>query len=104
MKNNDNQFDPINFLGLQSLGPKQKANLRDPLLADMASYIIDSFASGLEEDQLDIFLKNLERAKDNPVAVISLMESSVPNFEDQKIDILKRYREEFKLQKFQNYL
>jgi hypothetical protein len=104
MQNDNNQFNPIEFLGLQLLNAKQKANIYKPILADMASFIIDAFTSQLDENQVDIFLKQLEGRKDDPIEIIKLMEETMPGFDDKKMEILNVYRENFKLQNFQNYL
>lgn len=104
MIDDKNQFNPIEFLGLQQLSPKQKNQLYLPILADMATHLINFFCSNLTEVQLNEFLKKIETINDDPILIIKLMDSTIPDFENKKMDILDNYRINFKLQQFQNYL
>lgn len=104
MENTKNLFDPIDFLGLQLLHHEQKRRLRQPILADMAKYILDIFVAELNEAQVDDFLKRFEPIANNPLAITQLMEGVSPGFDKRKMVILDNYRQSFKLQNFQTYL
>ncbi len=99
-----NQFDPIDFLNLQSLSPSQKSQCREAILADMTAYLIDKFVESLDAEKQKDFLSKLELISSNPKAITTLMDKTNPNFSSQKIKLLQKYREDFKLQKFVTYL
>lgn len=102
--NGNDGFNPIDFLGLQSLNKIQKERLVKPLIADMAAFLIDTFVENLDKNIADEFLTKLEEVKDSPVMVNKLMEEISPEFGEKKMAVLELYRENFKLQKFQSYL
>jgi len=97
-------FDPIPFLNLTSLATRQKENLTQPLLADIASFIIDRFIADLNPTQLESFEKHLDTIQHDPFQIIALMEQIDPSFTDRKSTYLDQYKQNFKLQKFLRYL
>lgn len=105
MANEESEIlDPIRFLGLDSLSLRQKNNLRMPILADMAVFLIDNFVNMLDKKEVDDFLSKLEGVANNPVAIVRLMANYNPDFEKDKQRLLMEYRNNFKLQKFLAHL
>ncbi len=92
-------FDPIEFLELSALSDAQKEHLRPELYKDMAQFLLEQFIATLSDEQLqevEHLLPNIKNYDD----VIELIRKYNRNFESLKIMYLKKYKKEFRLQKF----
>lgn len=92
-------FDPIEFLELSILSESQKERLRVELYKDMAQYLLDQFIATLKDEQLqevEGLLPNVKNYDD----VMEIIRKYNRNFESLKIMYLKKYKKEFRLQKF----
>ncbi|HPJ17416.1 MAG TPA: hypothetical protein PK639_04315 [Candidatus Woesebacteria bacterium] len=97
-------IDPIVLLGLEKLTQEQKNKIFPVILADISAFIIDSFFEQLPEENRELMIKQLEEVKDDSVKIVKLLEDSDPEFEKKKMEYIEKYRQEFRLQKFIEYL
>ncbi len=100
---NENDFDPIIYLGLESLNQAQITNLRPQLYNDIAGYIVSRFVDSLSEDQIEQIEPQLS-AINNYQTLISVILQIQPEFESEKIRYLEDYRQQFKLQNFIDFI
>lgn len=96
---NENDFDPIDFLGLNSLNQHQIDILRPRLYSDIADYIVSKFIDDLSDTEIENIHPKLINAKDYHSLMSTILQYR-PEFETQKIIYLEEYRHNFKLQKF----